>query len=96
MLWTTSWLPTTAGDAAILSHVSVRQATVPSRIDSALIVPRKLVMYASPSETTAGNSISVPIPRLHTRRNGGRSLICVCACVRVGPTPYIGHWRSRW
>ena len=32
-------------------------------------------MYATPSETTAGNSISEPSPRDHTTRNGGRSRI---------------------
>ena len=72
----------------------VRQSTVPSRIDSAWMRPWLLPMYATLSETTAGNSISVPRPRLQTTRNGGRTWIPSCDCVRARVAPYIGHWSS--
>ena len=48
-------------------------------------------MNATPSETTAGNSIRLPIPRDQAIRNGGRILMLACTCVRAGSTPYIGH-----
>jgi hypothetical protein len=60
---------------------------LPFRIEIARTWPRALPMYAIPFETTAGNSISVPIPRDQTVRKGGRSLMRVCVCVRVGVAP---------
>jgi hypothetical protein len=58
-------------------------------------MPFWLAMYATPSDTTAGNSISEPIPRLHTTLNGGRMRMRGWACVLPGVTPYIGHWSVR-
>jgi hypothetical protein len=49
-------------------------------------------MYATPSDTTAGNSISEPRPRDQATLNGGRIAMCSCACVRSGVAPYIVHW----
>jgi len=40
---------------------------------------RALPIYATPSSTTAGDSISCRSPRLLRTRNGGRSRMCVCA-----------------
>src|SRR2546428_7880126 len=40
-----------------------------SRIEIARTVPCRLPIYATPSETTAGNSIIEPTPRLHTMRD---------------------------
>ena len=62
--------------------MSRRQATLPPRISIAQMYPRWFEMYATPSETTAGNSTSEPTPRLQTTRNGGRMRMCGCACVR--------------
>ena len=60
-------------------------------------MPRLLPRYATPSETTAGNSISEPSPRLQTTRNGGRTRIVGWVCVRASVAPYIGHWeRGRY
>ena len=89
MVCTTSSSPTIAGDDAIFPGVGP-PATLPSRIETARTVPREFPMYATPSETTAGNSISAPIPRLQTIRNGGR--IAMPLRLRAaGSTPYIGH-----
>jgi hypothetical protein len=64
-------------------------------IDNALTEPRAFATYATPSETTAGNSMSVPSPRDQTTRNGGRTRIELCACVRLGSAPYIVHCSDR-
>jgi hypothetical protein len=53
-------------------------------------------MYATPSATTAGNSISEPMPFDHTSLNGGRTRMLAWACVRAAPAPYIGHCSARW
>ena len=37
-----------------------------------------------------------PAARVHITRNGGRTRILVCACVRAGLTPYIGHCSAGW
>ena len=74
--------------------MSRRHAIFPVRIERARIEPRALPMYAIPSETTAGNSISVPIPRLQTTRKGGRTRIAAGAWVLAGVAPYIGHCSS--
>ena len=76
--------------------MSRRQSTRPFRIEIARTVPWMFPMYATPSETTAGNSISEPRPRLQTTRKGGLTRIARCACVRAGVAPYIGHWRFSW
>ncbi len=90
--WTISWSRHTAGDAAIFPRgVRCSHTSLPERIDTARTTPRRLAMYATPSDTTAGNSISEPMPRLQTTRNGGRSRISGCACVRSGVAPYIVH-----
>ncbi len=71
--------------------MSVRQATLPERIETARTTPRALPMNATPLQTTAGNSIRLPIPRDQAIRNGGRMWMFVCAWVRAGVTPYSGH-----
>ena len=68
--------------------------TVPFTIEIAWTVAVALPMYATPSETTAGNSISPPIGTAQTVWNGGRSRMCTWLCVRVPTAPYSGHWRS--
>src|SRR4051812_49642958 len=93
---TTTWSRQTAGDDAIFPFgVACFQRTLPLRIFSALIVPRELPMYATPSWTTAGNSISDPSPRDQTTRNGGRTFRLGCARVRRGAAPYIVHCSER-
>ena len=97
MPWTISSSPTIAGDEASLPcGMSWRQTRLPSLIESALIEPRALPMYATPSATTAGNSISAPRPRDQTIRNGGRTFRAACAWSRCTVAPYTGHcsaWR---
>jgi hypothetical protein len=64
-----------------------RQTTLPLRIEIAVMIPRKLPMYATPSATEAGNSISDLRPRLQTTWNGGRRWMSVCAWVRASSAP---------
>src|SRR3954447_20410642 len=92
IVWNTTRLPTTAGDDAIFPPgVSRRHITFPKRIEIARTVACALPMYATPLSTTAGNSMSVPRPSVHTVRKGGRSRMCDCACARDGVAPYNGH-----
>ena len=67
---------------------------MPFTIEMARTVAVALPMYATPSETTAGNSIRPPIGTAQTVRNGGRRRMCTWLCVRVPTAPYSGHCRS--
>src|SRR6266567_1190724 len=91
MSWTMSRVPTTAGEDAISESKFRRQRNFPEPTEMAITRPCLLVMYAVPSETTEGNSISPPIRRIHTCLKGGRIRMCCCACVLRATAPYIGH-----
>ena len=67
---------------------------MPFTIEIAWTVAWALPMYATPSDTTAGNSISPPIGTAQTVRKGGRRRMNAWLCVRVPVAPYIGHWSS--
>jgi hypothetical protein len=97
IVWNTTRLPTTAGEDAIFPPgVSRRHITLPKRIEIARTVAWALPMYATPSSTTAGNSIRVPMPSVQTVRKGGRSRMCDCTCARDGVAPYSGHCIAGW